>query len=119
MNRRLVFIIITGIVVILLGYFITKTVVLSAELKEAKREIAADYTNAQVLSFTKLFVDNVIGTKQEVDFETRLQLENAVRSIKDQEIMAGWNAFVGSKTEEQAQEEASKLISLLIRKISQ
>ena len=44
--------------------------------------------------------------------ETRLSLENAVRDLKDEEIMAEWQNFIASKTEADAQTSVKKLLGI-------
>ena len=64
-----------------------------------------------------MFIKDVLQADKEVDFETRLKLENAVRDLKDQEILAGWQSFIDSKTEQDAQSNVKKLLGILISKI--
>ncbi len=73
--------------------------------------------NEKVLEFSKLFIKQVFKAETEVDFETRLKLENAVRNLGDQEIMNQWQKFVNSKTEIQAQIEVKNLLEILVNKI--
>jgi len=73
--------------------------------------------NNGVLEFTKLFIDEVLNSDEEVDFDTRLKLENSVRDLNDLEILNQWNRFLGSETEEDAQIEVKNLLTLLINKI--
>lgn len=79
---------------------------------QAKVEI-----NQKVINFTALFIDKVLKAESEIDFETRLTLENAVRDLKDDEIMAEWQKFTGSQTEAEAQNGVKKLLGILITKI--
>lgn len=73
--------------------------------------------NAKVIDFTSMFIEKVLQAEKEVDFETRLSLENAVRDLKDEEIMNEWTTFIGSKTETDAQNSVKKLLGILIGKI--
>lgn len=68
----------------------------------------------QNLDFMKVFIEKVLQTDKEVDFETRLDLENRVRSLNNEEILKQWNLFTKSSTEAQAQVEVKKLLLLLI-----
>ncbi|MCK4520627.1 hypothetical protein KAT95_02040 [Candidatus Parcubacteria bacterium] len=70
------------------------------------------------MNFIKFFIEKVLKAENEVDFETRLKLKNAVRNLSDEEILNQWNKFVESKTENEAQEEAKNLLEMLINKIS-
>lgn len=56
-------------------------------------------------------------TEKEVDFETRLQLETAVREIGDADILAQWTRFTASKAEKDAQDAMKELLSLLLAKL--
>ena len=73
--------------------------------------------NTKVMNFTNLFVAKVLQVEEPVDFETRLQLENNIRDIKDADLLAQWNKFVGSKNETEAQAETKNLLQLLVQKI--
>ena len=83
--------------------------VLKAALEERR-------LNEKTLAFAKLFIEKVLKADQEVDFETRLALENAVRELKDEEVLAQWQRFTASETEGKAQEQTKNLLELLIRK---
>lgn len=87
------------------------------ELRQTQAALQTQQTNEKVLEFTKLFIEKVLKTETEVDFETRLKLENAVRNLGDEEILARWNKFVDSKTEAGAQEEVKNLLEILVNKI--
>lgn len=67
--------------------------------------------------FTELFVEKVLKTGKEVDFETRLQLENSVRELNNAEILNQWQKFIESKTEADAQIEVRNLLEILIKNI--
>ena len=73
--------------------------------------------NEKILEFTQLFIEKVLKAKGEVDFETRLKLETSVRDLGDPEILAQWDKFIESDSEDQAQEEVKNLLSLLVVKI--
>jgi len=73
--------------------------------------------NEKVLDFTKLFIKEVLKAEKEIDLETRLKLETAVRDLGDEEILNQWQKFVNSKTEAEAQIEVKNLLELLIDKI--
>lgn len=74
-------------------------------------------TNENVLTFTKLFIEKVLKAEKEVDFESRLKLENAVRELRDEEILDQWQKFVNSKNESEAQREVKNLLEMLVNKI--
>lgn len=114
---RTIFVII--ILILLAGnfYFGLKYSAVQKELKEIKRPIETHKINEKVLNFAKFFIEKVLRAEGEVDFETRLKLETAVRELEDEEILAQWQKFVNSETEIQAQQEVKNLLSLLIDKI--
>jgi len=72
--------------------------------------------NKKVLDFRNMFTEKVLLSDQEIDFDTRLLLETAVRSLDDDEIFSQWQAFVNSQTKEDATLQAKKLLDLLIQK---
>lgn len=73
--------------------------------------------NEKVLEFTDFFVEKVIKAETKIDLETRLKLENMAKDIGDEEILVQWQAFVGSKTEIEAQNNVKNLLLLLVNKI--
>lgn len=79
---------------------------------EAKAEL-----NGKVRDFALMFIRDVLQAEGEVDFETRLKLENTVRDLGDAEIKAEWKNFTDSKTEVGAQESVKKLLEILVTKI--
>ena len=74
-------------------------------------------TNQKVLDFTKLFIDEVLKANAEINFDTRLKLENAVRGLNDQDILTQWQKFTDSKAEGEAQLEVKNLLETLVGKI--
>lgn len=86
------------------------------ELKQTQAVLATQKINEKVLEFSRLFIVNVLKQKGEVDFKTRLKLENAVRNLGDEEILNQWNKFVESKTEVEAQREVKDLLEMLVNK---
>jgi hypothetical protein len=73
--------------------------------------------NEKVLDFLSLFIKKVLKAENEVDFETRLKLENYVRQIGDKDILDQWNKFINSQTETEAQKNVKDLLELLAKKI--
>lgn len=98
---------------LLVQYFLTKT-----QLNEANKVIKAQQINEKIVVFTQLFIDKVLSGQTEVSFEDRLQLENNVRDLNDQEIFNQWQKFVKSGIEQEGQQNLTKLLKLLITKIS-
>lgn len=117
-NSKNIFI--TIIVLILLAgnaFFAYSYLNADKELKVLKANESKVETNAKVIEFTSLFIKKVLQADKEVDFETRLSLENSVRDLKDEEIKAEWQNFIASKTESDAQNSVKKLLGILITKI--
>lgn len=87
------------------------------ELRQTQAALETQKTNDKILEFTKLFIEKVLKAETEVDFETRLKLETAVRNLGDEEILSQWQKFIDSKTEADAQEEVKNLLEILVNKI--
>ena len=114
---------ITLIIIILLliignVYFGFRYLNTQKELRRTQTVLETQKTNEKVLDFAKLFIEKVLKAETEVDFETRLKLENMVRNLGDEEILTQWQKFTESKTETQAQEEVKNLLEMLVGKIS-
>jgi len=108
------------IVMILLAgnyFFATKYYSVQKELNQTQAVLQNQKTNEKVLDFTKLFIEKVLKANTEIDFETRLQLENTVRNLEDKEILSQWQKFIKSKTEAEVQEEVKNLLEMLVGKI--
>jgi len=99
-------------------YFGFKYLNSQRELRSMQSALETQKTNEEVLNFTKFFIEKVLKAEKEVDFETRLKLENTVRNLGDEEILEQWNKFVNSKTEAEAQEQVKNLLEMLVNKIS-
>lgn len=112
--------IVTIVILLLLAgnvFLGTQYFALDQECRQVKASLTTQETNGGILNFTKMFVADVLKAQTEVDFETRLKLENAVREINDPEILSQWQKFTESITEEEAQQEVKNLLEMLIYKI--
>jgi len=89
------------------------------ELEKTKETSTVQKTNEKILDFTKLFIEKVLKAEGEIDFETRLSLENAVRNLGDEEILNQWQKFTESQTEAKAQIEVKNLLEILVSKIKE
>ncbi|HEY4510396.1 MAG TPA: hypothetical protein VJJ73_00995 [Candidatus Paceibacterota bacterium] len=116
-KNRLVLIIVIGALVVGNVFFALNYFLLNRELNSAYSIRDKAEVNTKVVNFASMFVKKVLQADKEVDFETRLSLENAVRDLKDKEIMEEWQNFTGSKTEAEAQNSVKKLLEILISKI--
>ena len=116
-KNRLVLIIVIGVLVIGNAFFIPNYFFTFQELQEIKSTQTKTELNTKVVNFTSMFIKKVLQAEKEVDFETRLSLENAVRDLKDEQIMSEWQNFIGSKTEQEAQNSVKKLLGILVSKI--
>lgn len=87
------------------------------ELAETRALVKSQDVNVKVVDFSRLFIDDVLRAKGEVDFETRLKLENAVRGLDDKDVLAQWSKFINAKTGDDAQAEVKNLLGLLMAKI--
>lgn len=109
----IVIIVLLLVAVIFLGVGLINT---NIELKNQSQIAKVQQTNIKVVDFLRLFVTNVLKNKQEVTFEQRLQLENAVLDLQDQQILDQWHKFTESETEADAQKAAIDLLDLLVQK---
>ncbi|MEA3399464.1 MAG: hypothetical protein U9R00_03075 [Patescibacteria group bacterium] len=116
-HKRIVLIIVIGVLLAGNVFFAAMYVPVKKELSLIKSNYEKVQINADVIDFTSLFIKKVIQAEQEVDFETRLSLENAVRELDDTEIMTEWENFIESKTEQEAQNNVKKLLGILIDRI--
>lgn len=87
------------------------------ENQNLKKELQVQKTNEKVAIFLDLFIQKVLKTDKEVSFEDRLRLENAVRNINDEEILAKWEQFTNGQTESQIQDGVKALLGALANKI--
>lgn len=86
-------------------------------LEQNQVAIETQKINKKVLAFTNLFIKDVLQANSEIDFDTRLSLENLVRDLNDQAILDQWQKFTEAKTPTQAQLEVKNLLEMLIGKI--
>ena len=86
-------------------------------LQAVAKELRSQEVNKKALDFLKMFVDKVLKSEGEVNFEDRLMLENAVRQLDDAGIIAQWKKFTESQSEIQAQVEVRNLLELLVNAI--
>ncbi len=87
------------------------------EDKMIEEQAARTEERIQVAKFLRLFIEKVLSTNGTVSFEDRVQLENDVRKLGDEQIVKQWQSFVASKDGEQAQQRAITLMSLLSNKM--
>jgi len=99
-------------------YFVCKFLEVRKELRASEEKIESLRINKKVLNFTELFIKKVLKSEGEISVEDRLQLENAVRSINDKQILNQWNKLLESETEEEGQIEVKNLLEMLVNKIS-
>ncbi len=94
------------------GYFGEKN-----ERRIAEIELAKITQNKKIAAFQKLFVDKVLMANGEVDFDTRVELQNSARDTGDQAVIEAWNNFLSSKTESEGQKRVKELLSLFASRI--
>ena len=116
-KNRILNIIVIGVLVISSTFFALNYYFAKQELQTIKSTQGKVELNEKVLNFASLFIKKVLQANTEVDFETRLSLENAVRDLKDEQIMKEWQNFTASKTEADAQNSVKTLLGILISKI--
>jgi hypothetical protein len=109
LNRIIVIILLVGNIFLGFKYFTLK--------KEVEIISQNQVFNDKVLLFTQLFIEKVLKTETEVNFETRLKLENLVRELNNEEILNKWQKFIESETEVEAQIEVKDLLQILVNSI--
>lgn len=87
-------------------------------LVKTQKAYQLQQTNNNVSNFQNMFIEKVLLSDKEIDLDTRLELETAVRALGDEEIFTQWQSFVNSATKEDATIQAKKLLELLIQKTS-
>lgn len=97
---------------------VSMNIFLIAQISQNQQLYQLRQANAKIMDFRNMFTQKVLLSNKEIDFDTRLDLETAVRSLNDEEIFAEWQRFTKSTTKEEATAEAKNLLSLLIRKTS-
>lgn len=98
-------------------YFGVKSARLEKENHGLKNNRTLSSEQVRIIDFGNQFVDEVLQANSEVDFDTRLKLENNVRDIGDNDILAEWQKFTESKTETDAQTETKNLLGLFFQKL--
>ena len=87
------------------------------ELKEMKSIIAVQQEKTKFTEFNKVFISEVLEAKSEVNYDTRLKLDEMVKDISNKELTAQWQKFTDSQTEKEAQDETVKLLRLLAERV--
>lgn len=80
--------------------------------------IQRDAKNANIVAFSRLFIDKVLKTTGEISYQDRLKLEGAVIAIHDNAIENAWYSFLQSSTEKEAQDRVLVLLTLFPDKLS-
>ena len=116
MNKRTIFI--SLLCVFIFVSLVVNVVLIFVTIKN-QNILQQQQTNQKVLDFRNMFTEKVLLSDKEIDFDVRLSLETAVRSLNDQEIFNQWQKFTNSQTKEDATTQAKILLKLLIQKTSQ
>lgn len=90
-------------------------VFLVVKISESMQICRQNQVNMKVLAFRDMFSEKILLATSDVDFDTRLELETAVRNLRNNEIFAQWQKFTKCETKEQATIEAKNLLALLIK----
>ncbi len=119
MNRqKIIFLAVILIILATNAFFAFEFAKMQKELNQTKVALENSQKNEQILNFNRLFIKKILKSDKEVDFETRLELENAVRNLKDDEILNQWKKFTEAEDENEAQREVKNLLWLLVNKIN-
>ncbi len=120
MNNKLFHYFIIFVLIVMNVFYLYHTNKLTKEINklrtEQNRQTITLPLNQRTLEFLSLFIKKVLKAEREVDFDTRLMLENKVRELNDKEILEAWNKFVNSKSEDEAQKNVKDLLDILVDK---
>lgn len=117
MNRTKILLVVTVVLLIISAFLGARYYNVYQESNRMQKLIVNYDLDSRVLVFTDLFISEVLRAEKDIDFETRLKLENAVRELDNENISTAWKNFVDSETEEEAQQNVEALLSLLITEI--
>lgn len=113
MDKKIIFIAIFCVSVLAnfaLGFYIVNN------LETIKRYSLAREASNKNIAFTSMFIEKVLMAKKDIDFDTRLSLETAVRNLNDQEVFDQWQKFTKATDKEDAGNQAKELLNLLVEK---
>src|SRR3989338_3199657 len=102
------------IIVVVLGVGYINTL---GQLAEARAQTVQQQLNDKTIAFMVLFIDKVLGVSGEVDFDTRLNMENRVRELQNPDILAAWQKFTNSQTEREAQANVRGFLQILVKNL--
>ena len=117
MIHNRVVIVFIGLLIIGNIFFLSRYISVSEELRNMQATEAKVTLNQKVLDFSSMFIKEVLEANTQVDFNTRLSLENSVRALNDNEILTQWQNFTSAQTEVDAQNAVKKLLEILVSKI--
>ena len=117
MKQKYIFLIIIVLLLLSNLFLGVKYFNVNKELKETTSAIAAQQERTKFTEFNKTFISEVLQTKTEVNYDTRLKLDKMVKDINDQELTAQWQKFTTSKTEKEAQDETVNLLGLVAERM--
>jgi|GEM_PF-6503546 len=69
-----------------------------------------------VLSFTNLFIKDVLQSNGQVSLATQTQLEDKLRALNDPTLNAAWEKLITANNETDLQQQTSAFLLLLIEK---
>jgi hypothetical protein len=117
-TKKIVIYAVAAAALIAIALLSVKLYLYSNEIVRLQKVEQERVVNTKILDFTKLFIEKVLASKTEVDFETRLKLENAIRDINDTELFDQWTKFTKSKEPGEAQTDVVILLQMLMDRIS-
>ena len=117
-TKKIIIYVVSAVVLIAITLLSVKLYLYSNEIVRLQKIEQSRAVNTKILNFTKLFIDKVLASNTEVDFELRLKLENSIRDINDSELFEQWTKFTGSKESGEAQTNVVILLQMLLDKIS-
>ncbi len=80
------------------------------------QELKSIKENKNIFAFQKMFIEKVLKSDGTVSFDTRVELQTAIKNIGDESITVAWNAFLSSADEVEGQARVKDLLFLLADK---
>lgn len=108
------------LIIVLAGtavFFATRFFLLREQVSQYELALESREKSRQALSFLHLFTAKILEARGVVAFEDRLQLEKEIADLKDEELIGAWQKFVGSRSQDEAQNNLGVLLDLLISRI--
>lgn len=117
-KARMAIIVTITLLASLVVFLLIECFLFATDLKITKASLKEQEISGKSAYFANLFINKVLLSTGTIDFESRLQLENAVRDLNDKEILTQWQKFTNSQGDAETQKTVGNILKLLINKMS-